>query len=465
MKKKERKSSLLEDASMYDTKYKETAAQHFVAEHHTEFKYRERPETNIVSHHIQSNQSVSDALKILGEKTSKGETIVVLIPSRGMCSSTIVIPEGVSAIITKHGRCLGTYKAGFYCIPAWFDIAFIVTQNYIPYHFHVRECPTRDNVKIQLHVDIVFHIVDPIKFVYNIGPEKMEELLRATQAESVRTLVRTITVDKAYNLRGEESEDMIRALNDKLSEPYGVSVDNVVIVNVTLPGDIAFAMQNETTFDSKQREQKKKQEFEVKVQNDNNYLKRVAQDREMERLKASETCKRQLEITNQEIKVLETKMNKVLAEIEADQKLEVNRINAEAGFEAGKINAEKEKISLELEAKGKAEVAKVEAEAEKYVIEVKSKAAVTTSQLKGEATSVESKAEKDAALKLKAKREYELELRKIQVWKSLSSNNNTVITGDSGDNLPAQMYAFYQANQVFSTHKQGTSQQLIPSKT
>jgi len=372
----------------------------------------------------------------------------------------VVIPEGVSAIITKHGRCLGLYKAGFYCRAAWYDIAFIVTQNYIPYHFHVRECPTRDNVKIQLHVDIVFHIVDPIKFVYNIGPEKMEELLRATQAESVRTLVRTITVDRAYNLRGEESEDMIRALNDKLLDPYGVSVDNVVIVNVTLPGDIAFAMQNETTFDSKQREQKKKQEFEVKVQNDNNYLKRVAQDREMERLKASETCKRQLEIVNQEIKELETRMNKVLAEIEADQKLAVNRINAEAGLEAGKINAEKEKVSLELDAKGKAAVSQIEAEAEKYVIETKSKAAVTVSQFKSEAVSVESKAEKESAMKLKTKREYELELKKIQVWKSLSSNANTVISGESGDNLPAQMFAFYQANQIMPS----TSRQIVAAK-
>jgi len=118
----------------------------------------------------------------------------------------------------------------------------------------------------------------------------------------------------------------------------------------------------------------------------------------------------------------------------------------------------KKKILLELEATGKAEVAKIEADAEKFVVETKSKASVMVSQLKAEAVNVESKAEKEAALKLKAKREYDCENRKIQVWRSLSANTNTVITGESGDNLPAQMFAFYQSSQVMGTLNLGKPQ-------
>lgn len=57
----------------------------------------------------------------------------------------------------------------------------------------------------------------------------MEELLRATQAESVRALVRSVNVDRAYDLRGNDTGPMIAHLNDKLLEPYGVSVDLVSI--------------------------------------------------------------------------------------------------------------------------------------------------------------------------------------------------------------------------------------------
>jgi len=51
-------------------------------------------------------------------------------------------------------------------------------------------------------------------------------------------------------------------------------------------------------------------------------------------------------------------------------------------------------------------------------------------------------------MKLKAKREYELELKKIQVWKALSYNPGAVISGETGDNLTAQLFAFSQANQI-----------------
>jgi hypothetical protein len=48
---------------------------------------------------------------------------------------------------------------------------------------------------------------------------------------------------------------------------YGVHVEFITIANVTLPANMAISMQAETIFESKQTEQKKKQEFELKVTN------------------------------------------------------------------------------------------------------------------------------------------------------------------------------------------------------
>jgi hypothetical protein len=80
---------------------------------------------------------------------------------------------------------------------------------------------------------------------------------------------------------------------------------------VTLPPSIAVAMQTETTFESKQTEQRKRQEYDMKVLNDNNYIERVKQDRENERKKANEEAKKQRNHIIQEITTLEANMQKV----------------------------------------------------------------------------------------------------------------------------------------------------------
>lgn len=46
---------------------------------------------------------------------------------------------------------------------------------------------------------------------------------------------------------------------------YGIAIDQVTIANVTLPSDVALNMQNTTTYESKQSEQVKKQELQMKV--------------------------------------------------------------------------------------------------------------------------------------------------------------------------------------------------------
>jgi regulator of protease activity HflC (stomatin/prohibitin superfamily) len=98
--------------------------------------------------------------------------------------------------------------------------------------------------------------------MYDIGPENLEELLRATQSEAVRSLARTVYVEKAYDLRGVDSEDMLATLNDKLN-PFGVNIDQVTIANVELPLDVAQSLQNSTSYASRTKEQIRLHELKV----------------------------------------------------------------------------------------------------------------------------------------------------------------------------------------------------------
>jgi len=242
-----------------------------------------------------------------------------------------------------------------------------------------------------------------LTFFYDIGVEKLEELLRSSQAESVRSLVRSIKASQAYDLRGTDSSDMLKSLNDKLNA-YGVHVEFITIANVTLPANMAISMQAETIFESKQTEQKKKQEYELKVLNDNNYLLKVKQDRENERAKANEEAKRSRASISQEIQAIEVKMNRVLSEIEASKQADISKLQADSRLEYTKVDAEKDRSLMELKARGKQETEKLRSENEKYSRQVKAEAKVIVAENEAKAVEAIGAMEQKASGQLKGKR-------------------------------------------------------------
>jgi len=242
---------------------------------------------------------------------------------------------------------------------------------------------------------------------------------------------------------------MVNSLNDKV-KPYGVQVEQITIANVTLPASIAVAMQSETTFESKQTEQRKKQEYELKVLNDSNYLLREKQDRENERKRATQESTRLRTLIIQEIKSIETNMDKVLNEIEASEASEVSKIQADGRTTSLKFQAEKDRVILEVKAQGDRDSQKLKTEMDKYVREVKSQAKVVVAQNNAKATEVIGDAEQKAAEKLKVRRKFDLELEQVEIWNQLAKNQNVFITGDSENSLMSQMYNFQQISNLVS---------------
>jgi regulator of protease activity HflC (stomatin/prohibitin superfamily) len=358
----------------------------------------------------------------------------------------MTIPYGFAAIVTRYGRSLGVYAAGWHWLPPWYQVAALVNTQFIPYNFKIKQCPTRDNNPIKIDVDLMFRIVEPLTFFYDIGVEKLEELLRSSQAESVRSLVRSIKASQAYDLRGTDSSDMLKSLNDKLNA-YGVHVEFITIANVILPANMALSMQSETIYESKQTEQKKKQEFELKVLNDNNYLLKVKQDRENERAKANEEAKRSRASISQEIQSIEVKMNRVLSEIEASKQAEMSKLQADARLDSTKVDAEKDRALMELRARGKQETEKIKSEADKYSRQLKAEAKVVVAQ--NEAKSVEQlgEIEQKASTQLKVKRQYDLEMENALVWNQLSKNSNVLIAGDS-NSFASQLFSAEQLTSI-----------------
>jgi regulator of protease activity HflC (stomatin/prohibitin superfamily) len=381
-------------------------------------------------------KKIMDAPVVFGT-TINNQTPIVIVP-RVQHWLRLKIPIGVHAIVSRRGASQGVYKPGSYIRPLFYRVDYLVTTHHIPYHFHVNSCPTKDNVLINLAVDFLLHVEQPEVFVYSIGPENMEELLRATQAESVRTLVRGVNVHDAYDLRGYESDEMLKALNDKMN-PYGIVVDQVTISSVNLPKDMANSMQTETTFETKQIEQIKVQEHQLLVQQNNNQEKRLNQDRSNQCRRFVEEAKKDRQALEFEIEEMKTRMEKTIAEIMMDTKMDVGRVSAEGKLEIAQKRNEITLMLTELETQASMEVEKIKAEANKQVAEIKAQTQVCIAQNKAEATRELADAESSVAKSLSSKRAFDVAKKRIKGLKNLSRNKSAVIGGESGDSIMQMM--------------------------
>lgn len=66
--------------------------------------------------------------------------------------SQIEPPKLLLPIFTLNtiGKFMGIYKSGFHWFPGWYEVQYLVNTQHLPYHFKIKECPTRDNVQIKV---------------------------------------------------------------------------------------------------------------------------------------------------------------------------------------------------------------------------------------------------------------------------------------------------------------------------
>lgn len=315
----------------------------------------------------------------------------------------LTIPSGAFALMTRHGKYVGIYEPGRHILPPWFKVAYMVNRQSTPYNAPVKNCPTADNVMVQVDLLLVFHVDDPEAFVYKLGAEKFGDLLGSSAEEAIRGLVRGVTHTQAYELRGQAAGDMISSLNAQF-QIFGVVFTSATITNVILPGELAHALENQTVFESKKKEQEKSQEYELKVLNDKEALARQELNKKNERMAADEEAKRDRQLIMKESMEIEAEKRKRIAEIEAEQEASVMAKRAQGEFAAAKEKAE--------------------------------------------ALRIRAAAEEEAAKKLAALRSHELETKRLDVLNSLAANQRLVISGNNGDNIIAQITAASRALDV-----------------
>ncbi|TYB54185.1 SPFH domain-containing protein [Nonomuraea sp. PA05] len=149
----------------------------------------------------------------------------------------IEIEEGTTGVRSRWGAITSTLPPGrHYLWLPWDRVDAVVdTSTEIPYSAPIVACPTAENVPLKsIEFFLKFRIVDPVAFVRTIGAGNFDLVLSSAVQDAIRQRSRRVNTERAYDLRGSDVGDMQDALNRQLGR-YGVRITGANIPDVQLP--------------------------------------------------------------------------------------------------------------------------------------------------------------------------------------------------------------------------------------
>ena len=149
------------------------------------------------------------------------------------------IPSSVIAVKHTWGRHQGIEQPGALCCVCYpTNIAYIVTRQVIRYDATLLECPTRDNVRVDVDIFLTFKVCEDEEsvknFIYKLGACRLEDMLSSELEEAVRNFVREIDHRQVLDVKSEMAGNMIKELNLKFKR-FGVKFENASISSIRLP--------------------------------------------------------------------------------------------------------------------------------------------------------------------------------------------------------------------------------------
>jgi len=144
----------------------------------------------------------------------------------------------------------------------------------------------------------------------------------------------------------------------------------------------------------------------------------------------------------QEIEKIKAETEKIKQEWKAKTTAEIQKINAETDLEYNKITAEAELIKTQIIEKASADAAEIMANADAYYVTTIANAKQEVAGQIAEAVKLEGQAEKELQKGFAQKRLHDEIMQKIDAIESFANNKNSVIFGEQGGNLMAQVETY-----------------------
>ena len=120
------------------------------------------------------------------------------------------------------------------------------------YDFPKQSVITKDNVTTTINALLYFHIIDPVKAVYEIDnlPNAIEKLTQTT----LRNVIGELELDETLTSR-DTINSKLRAVLDEASNKWGVKVTRVELQDITPPNSVRDAMERQMQAERERRAQ------------------------------------------------------------------------------------------------------------------------------------------------------------------------------------------------------------------
>lgn len=401
---------------------------------------------------------IRDAHNVIGLQPEE-YTPIVVVPTHAastICGCPLCwtsIPAGFSAIVSKWGADVkgknnhpiaegedaelkgedegntneekndGTWSPGFHCFWPWYRVSRLVTRQLIIFDTPVKDCKTQDHITVNIDVLIVFEITHANNFVYRIGPEKLDDLLRASQEETLRAWAGRVGVEQIYDLHGTNTDDFVATMNSQF-ENYGVKIHHFTVRNVQIPHQMAQDFEDRTLYESKTLEQKGKQESDKLNLNNEEEQTKLREEADEARMALEEEMVTAIAMITKEVRETVAMTDKDLAQMEAERNASVQECNVTTERDLAKIKSEVMMLEHETRAQMEAEVGKLEAEAEAYESNKRAAAKKMEAEKIAEGKASVAKAEGDATSAFAARRAQEQEIARYNVLAKLADNKH-----------------------------------------
>jgi len=396
--------------------------------------------------------NISRAADELGKKIVQGGVTrvpVIFQPTRTSCSFSVIIPKGFVGLVNKHGRYIDQWKAGYHYAPPWITISHLVPEQWIIYDTPVKECPTQDNVMVNIDVVIVLHILTDNKdavynFCYQLGPRGLDDMLKAFQEEAIRGMARKRKYNEIYDLmeskQDAQFDQTLRELNNHFGQ-FGVHITSIAVTNVHLPPEFQRSLQEATVWHNRNEFKTLEQEYELKrIETRESEAKSKQKNKEeLEKFEAQK--EKDVATSNKKYQLVNAETSKILAVIREQEKAEVLEIQTNGAFAVAEIVAKKDITLSKIRSEGQAESEKIRIETDTFVNQKRAEAEAQVAENRAKCLQIKAKAEMYAAQQLIAKRKYEEKMRSLQTLQALSSNPNVALSGNNKDNAVAQLLA------------------------
>lgn len=355
------------------------------------------------------------------------------------CCCWAEIPQGFTALVTRFGKDVvgseedGSWSPGCHCWLPWYKVSRLVTRQLIIFDAPVKNVKTKDDVDVHIDVLIDFFIFDAKLFVYKIGPEKLDDLMRATQEEVLRSMAGEIYIEDIYDLNGAAKQEDVDNMNLKLAM-FGIKVHDFIVKNVDIPQDMAGDFEERTLFESKGNESKMQQKFDI-----------LDLDHDEEKSKLRESCDNERMAEEEKLVTVTASIRKEVRELEANNAKELNiklaqlkadKEDAETSFmlEAATLQAQIFKLKMEGQGSVDKDVGKLEAEIQLYQVTKKAMAKMEALEKISEGKKAIAEAEGDAAVPFAARRAMEQEQARLYVLEKLAENKGLKIASTEENN-------------------------------